>query len=194
MSTKLDLKDYKTKADMLFKDFDEFQSLIKEGDNIDVKFLERRILKIFYGIDLKTMRKLSLHQIELLIAKINLVLTQPESKRLNIIQMDGIQYGFIPNFDDCTAGELIDMDDCLDNKDFISLTSIVYRPIIGNVNKKGEYKIAEYDGYNKLFERVNLEVVEGYMSFFWSSFHQLNQLMNSSMEEEKMTIGEMMVV
>lgn len=192
MSTKLNLKDYKTKADMLFKDFDEFQGLIKEGNEVDVEFLERRILKIFYGIDLKTMRKLSLPQIEVLIKKINDVLTLPQSKRLNIIEMDGVQYGFIPDFDKCTAGELIDMDDCFTNKDFISLTSILYRPLIGSINKKGEYKITEYEGYDKRFDKVNLEVVEGYMSFFLSSFQQLNQLMNSSTNQEKMETNLMM--
>ena len=97
--------------------------------------------------------------------------------------MDGVQYGFIPNFGDITSGELIDIEDCYERQDFISLTAILYRPLIGGINKIGEYVIEDYNGYDSKFKNVSLDVVEGYMSLFTKSFLTLNHCILSSINK-----------
>lgn len=178
MKTKeLIVKDYQTKADIKYSDFEQLTKSL-EGQNledIDPNFLTMRILKIFYNISPTEARKLKQEQVDLLVGKIGLILNQPKSELKTIIEMNGKQYGLIPKFVDITAGELIDLDELYREKNFIGLTSILYRPIIGNINKIGEYQIEEYTGYNDKFKNISLDIVEGYMSFFTKSYQILNQ-------------------
>lgn len=177
----LNLRDYNSKADIKYKDFMEFSELLKSGDDIDELFLSKRILKIFYGLDLKMIRLLKQQQINILLDKISKVM-EMEIKFKNIINYKGIQYGFIPNFSDITAGELIDIEDCYKNNDFISLTSILYRPIIGKIDNLGRYKIEEYKVYNDIFSEVTLDIIEGYISLFTKSFQLLSHDLNISIK------------
>ena len=133
-----------------------------------------RILKVFYNIDLKDARKLKEAESTLLLEKINKVLGEPVSQFNNVIVMGGVQYGFIPNFQEITTGELIDLDATLADEDFISLTSILFRPIVGEINKLGQYRIEEYKGYDQKFKDVSLDIVEGYMTLFTKSYQHLN--------------------
>lgn len=165
----LNVKNYLTKEDMRYTDYVEFVELCK-GDliDMDLQFLTNRTLKIFYDISPKDIRLLQFEQIDLLINKCNAVISLPESPFKNIILMGGKEYGFF-NMSEATAGELIDLDACMDAHDIVSLTSIVYRPIIGKVNSKGEYRIEPYSGYDQKFKDVSLSIVEGYLSFFLKS-------------------------
>ncbi len=178
MKTKeLIIKDYQTRADVKYSDFVKFIESIEgqDVDSIDPNFLTMRILKVFYDINPKDARNLKQAQLEMLINKITIVLAQPKSEMKNIIEMNGIKYGLIPNFADITAGELFDLDEMYREKDFIKLTSILYRPIVGEINNIGEYNIGEYEGYDDKFKEIGLDIVEGYMDFFLKSYQILNQ-------------------
>ena len=180
------VKNYNERSDILYRDFDEFTKLLESGgDNIDAQFLTNRILKIFYGMDTKTSRKLKQDQIDKLLEKITTVLSLPETSFKNIITMDGIQYGFIPNFSNITSGELIDIEDCYGRGNYSELTSILYRPLVGKINKLGQYQIEEYKGYDDKFKNISLDVVEGYMSLFTKSFLTLNHSILSSINRMK---------
>ena len=140
---KIKLKDYKRSSDILYKDYISLIDSIKDIDpdtitTTETNFINKRVLKIFYDIDSKLMRQLTLQQIDLLVSKINEILKQdkPELKRL--FEYDGKLYGFIPNFSECNSGEIIDAEDCYNSDKIIELTSILYREVEGKVNKKGE--------------------------------------------------------
>lgn len=175
MTTKqLTIKNYLSKADMRYADYAEFNDLCK-GDltQMDVQFLTNRTLKIFYDISPKDVRNLKLDQVDLLINKVNSVLSHPESVFKNVIYMDGIAYGFF-NMSEATAGELIDMDDCVKNSNYSGLTSIVYRKLIGKINPRGEYRIEPYTGFDDKFKDISLDIVEGYLGFFLKACQILN--------------------
>lgn len=179
---KLTVKNYLTKEDMRYVDYQEFIDLC-EGDlsGMDDNFINNRILKIFYGINTSDARLLQLEQIEILLAKCHTVIALPPVPFRNIIIMGGKQYGFF-NFSKATAGELIDMDDCLTRNDIVSLTSIVYREIDGKINKNGEYNVVPYTGYDNKFHSVGVDIVEGYLGFFYQSYQQLSQDTHTSIQ------------
>lgn len=187
------LRDYKTKADILFSDFETWANIQDEMDmsnitEIEEQFLQNRLLKIFYGINPSDQRDLQQSQIEMLVNKILLLLTQPKSKFKNIITIGDETFGFIPNFEDITGGELIDMDNHLKDKNFVALTALLYRPLIGTINKKGEYRIEEYKGENiDKFKYVTLDVVEGYMELFTTSYQILKAITQTSMAGHQKT-------
>lgn len=180
------LKDYRTKEDILYIDYIKLQDSIMglEGEltQLDVDFINKMCLTIFYTIDSKFMRKLTFEQIEDLVSRINNIISLPKSSHQMLFEMDGKTYGFIPNFSQITSGELIDMDDCLKNNNIIELTSILYREVIGKVNKKGEYKIKKYEGFDRKFEKVSLNIVEGYMELFTQSYLLLKNYIPTSIQ------------
>lgn len=183
----LNLTDYRTKADVKYRDMVEFKKSIPDDlnmEDMDTNFLMMRILKVFYDINPNVARQLKQEQIEILVDKIYNIIQQPEATFKNIIHVGDKPYGFIPNFQDITVGELIDLDEMLKQQDIIALTSILYRPIIGNINSKGEYQIEEYNGYDKeLFKDVTWDIVEGYMGLFTRSIQELSHLIVTSSEK-----------
>lgn len=169
------LKDYQTRSDIKYSDFVSFiESVGGDVEAVETDFITMRILKVFYNLGPKDARLLKQSQVELLITKILNVLQQPKGEMKNIIEMNGIKYGLIPNFSEVTMGELIDLDELYREKDFIKLTSILYRPIIGEINGVGEYNIEEYDGYDDKFKDITLDIIEGYLGFFQKSFQILS--------------------
>lgn len=157
------LKDYQTKADLLYSDFLQLQESIGEDldlSNVDVDFLMLRMFKIFYNINPSDAKLLTDEQKELILGKLFDVLTQPRAELSTIINWKGIDYGLM-NFDVMTAGELIDLDTLYLEKDLLSLTSIIYRPII-SYNENGDYIIEEYKGFNNVFKDAGLNLIEGF--------------------------------
>lgn len=93
----------------------------------------------------------------------------------------GVEYGFIPNLDELTTGEFIDLESY--TTDMWKIMSVLYRPIV----KKGQgnrYEIASYDG--KLvneFKMMPTGVAYGAMVFFWSLGADLLNCMAKSLDK-----------
>lgn len=180
------VKELKSKRDIKFTDLLRLREVIDgvPDEELDLEFLSFRILDIFYGIRRRDARMLKPEQIELLINNFNTAMAE-ETSFNNVLIKDGIEYGFIPNFSEqLTAGELIDLDTLLKEKDYISILSILYRPIIGTFNGKGEYRIEEYKGYDDKFKDVSAFDVEGVMNLFYQSFQNLSHIMGVSIKLE----------
>ena len=173
MVKQLKVKDIKSMRDYTyttFKSFMEVSNIITDND----KELGYKILDMFYDIKRKDAKLLSSEQYELLIKKVSDTFND-EIKLQNIIIMDGVTYGFIPKFDDITAGELIDLDSLLLEEKWIEIFSILYRPIIGEINKKGEYRIVEYTEYDDRFKNIDAYTAIATKNFFYKSYQILNQ-------------------
>ena len=80
----------------------------------------------------------------------------------------GVKYGFIPNIDDITTGEFIDIENYQkEPKDTYKVLSVLYRPIIKEGQGK-RYLIAPYKGeVNDQFKDMPSDVAFGAMLFFW---------------------------
>lgn len=180
----LKLKQINSLKDIRFQDlvkFNEFINLLEDIDNKE-EILQFKALEIFYGIKSKDARKLSPNDFKMLVNNIERAIgSKTEINLQNIIIMNGIEYGLIPNFEKVTTGELIDLDSLFVDKKFIEIFSILYRPIVGEINKKGEYRIAEYEGYDDKFKDIDVYTANGCLNFFIMSFQILNQAFLTSM-------------
>jgi hypothetical protein len=79
----------------------------------------------------------------------------------------GVDYGFIPNLDEITVGEYLDIDQYQKIDGSIhKLMSILYRPIVKKIGK--DYKIEEYNGTKNSDDFLELPVIYyfGAMVFF----------------------------
>lgn len=180
----LKLKQINSVRDIRFQDlikFTDFMDMLEDIDNKE-EILQFKALEIFYGIKSKEARKLSPNDFKMLVNKIETAIgVKTEFKLQNIIIMKGVTYGLIPNFEKVTTGELIDLDTLLTDKKFIEIFSILYRPIIGEINKKGEYRIVEYEGFDEKFKDIDVYTANACLNFFIMSFQTLNQAFLTSM-------------
>ena len=85
---------------------------------------------------------------------------------------EGVEYGLIPNLDNITTGEFIDLDSLLkQDENLHKVAAILYRPITDKV--KDLYKIEPYkdydlDYYSEVMKKVDFRIIAGAITFFFS--------------------------
>ena len=92
-----------------------------------------------------------------------------------------LELGFIPQLDDMTFGEYVDVDTYIVDWDQMhKAMAVLYRPV--KQQFKGSYEVEEYkgDAYHELMKSMPLSLVMGCMLFFWSLEKDLLQVMKTS--------------
>ena len=117
-----------------------------------------------------------------LISIVSLLKEQP--KFIQRFIHNGKEYGFIPNLDEITAGEYIDLDSFLkDESTYNKAISVLYRPILNK--RKDLYNIEEYNGSHEDFNTLSLEIALGSMLFFWNLSNELLKTMKEYLLQPK---------
>lgn len=145
----------------------ELVQISKREEKDELKAM--RVIKAITGVPLKTLQSVPIKQIHSMSEKISNVLTQdqPFQKRFD---WKGKEYGFIPNLQDLSTGEFIDIDN-FNEEEFIEnlnvVLAVLYRPI---VNKYGDqYEIEKYtgtEGREDDFLELPYSLVQGALGFF----------------------------
>jgi hypothetical protein len=162
--------------------YQKFLSIVKENEESD--FLNHKMVQIFCDIDLNVVDSMKQKDVEDAVNTIGNLFKQlpPLQQRF---EMNGTTFGFIPNLDDMSAGEYMDLDGYITNWDEMhKAMAVLYRPIKQKLGDK--YLIEDYEGtdkYSELMKDAPLNVVLGAMVFFWhlgkelltSTIHYLEQ-------------------
>lgn len=84
-------------------------------------------------------------------------------------KMNGIKYGFIPNMDELSTGEFIDIETYQKTpNDIWKVLSVLYRPITKE-GQNGRYEITPYNAeLNADFKDMDCNTAFGALLFFWS--------------------------
>jgi len=133
----------------------------------DVDTLGMEIIKVFKGEDLS---KISLEESEVLLNDITAQLTNvKELPLVHRFKQDGVSFGFIPNLEDISVGEFIDLDSLMkqDPLQLEQIMSVLYRPVKKSWFSK--YSIEDYTGtdkYNKIFLNTDFRIILGAIFFF----------------------------
>ena len=91
------------------------------------------------------LENLPINETDAILMKINEVLTH-KPNFIQRFELDGVEYGFIPNLDNITTAEWVDIENYQGNQeDADKLVSILYRPIKTSLKfwKKGYYNIKD---------------------------------------------------
>ena len=147
---------------------EQYQKFLKvEGDQT---FTMLKALEIFANIPLKVAHAMRADDV---LAIANDILTMvgtshPLTRRLSF---RGQEYGFVPNLEDMSFGEYIDLDTYLSDMEMLHKTvGVLYRPI---TNAKGEYyEIEEYKGTDG-YSDFPLDVALGATLFFYRLSNRL---------------------
>jgi hypothetical protein len=164
--------------DITIEDFLYIELLKKQYNNENKLYNE--IIKYYNnGKDLPN------KEAELNILKIVNILNE-EPKFTQTFKLNGVEYGFIPNLDNITTGEYIDLDEYQKQEDKIhNIMAILYRPINNKMNKL--YTIEEYEGsskYSEIMKKAPISIYLGAMVFFYDlSKILLNDLITSTKKE-----------
>lgn len=84
-------------------------------------------------------------------------------------KLNGVKYGFIPNLDEISTGEFIDLETYLkEPEDLWKAMSVLYRPITKE-GQGGKYEIEAYKEHiNDQFKFMSCSIAIGAKVFFWT--------------------------
>lgn len=101
-------------------------------------------------------------------------------------RMDGIEYGFVPNLDELSVGEFVDIEThCKEKQDLWKVMSVLYRPIV-KIGQNNRYEIQAYNArLVSEFKDMDCNTAFGAMLFFWNLGIDLLSSTLRYLEEEK---------
>ena len=164
---KIELTIPTTLNDIKLAQYQKFLSIAK--DNEESEFLQQKMVQIFCGIDLKDVAQIRYKDVAEITANINNLFTK-ENQLIQRFKMGGVEFGFIPNLDEMSTGEYMDLDTYITDWDTMhNAMAVLYRPITNKLGNK--YQIEEYKGsitYADVMRHAPLDVVLGAMVFFYN--------------------------
>ena len=148
---------------------------IQDGDN-DEMMIAQKMIEIFCNVELKYVTKMRWKDVQ----EITLTLSNmfdEDSRFTKMFTLDQVEYGFIPNLDEITFGEFVDLDTYLgDWQQMDKAMSVLFRPV--DINVRGRYNIKEYDGaINEHLKDMPLSVALGAVFFLLNLGKELSQVM-----------------
>jgi hypothetical protein len=158
----------------------QYQAFLKIAEtNEDSEFLHQKMVQYFCGVDLRDIANIKHKQVMEITASIN-EMFKVSHKLIPRFKMGGVEFGFIPNLEEMTQGEFVDLDTYIsDWQEMHKAMAVLFRPITKKVNDK--YQIEDYNGsitYSEVMKHAPLDVVLGATVFF---YHLGNELMNSTL-------------
>ena len=175
----------------------QYQKYLKIAEeNPDGNFLSAKMIEIFCGIPLSDSYKLKVSSVAAIIDILEELLdTKPEHTER--FTMNGIEYGFIPDLDDMSLGEYIDLDNNASKWSEMHLAmNVLYRPI--KDSKAGKYNIQDYNPLDSnAMQNMPMSAVTGSLFFLLNLGIELSNhtILYSSPEEmedlqQKLTSAE----
>jgi hypothetical protein len=164
----------------------QYQKFLKIAeDNPEGNFLNAKMIEIFCGIPLSDSYKLKMSSVVAIIDILNELLSQTP-KRVEQFTMNGVEYGFIPDLDEMSLGEYVDLDgNASDWNNMHVAMNVLYRRI--KIRKSGKYNIVEYNVENpEKMKDMPLDAAIGSLFFFYNLGMELSKhtiLSSNNLEE-----------
>jgi hypothetical protein len=164
----------------------QYQKFLKIAeDNPEGNFLNAKMIEIFCGIPLSDSYKLKMSSVVAIIDILNELLSQTP-KRVEQFTMNGVQYGFIPDLDEMSLGEYVDLDGSASDWNNMHIAmNVLYRKI--KIKKSGKYNIVDYNVENpEKMKDMPLDAAIGSLFFFYNLGMELSKhtiLYSNNLEE-----------
>ena len=177
-------------SEIPLKHYQKFLAIAKNTN--DEVFLAEKMIQCFCGIELKDVVKIQFKEIEVL-SQHFATMFQQKSEFKNRFKVLDTEFGFIPNLENMSWGEYIDLEaNISDIGTFHKAMAVMYRPI---VEKHGDkYKIESYESaanYSEVMEFAPLEIALAAKVFFWNLESELLQATLNYLEKEMGTNKEL---
>jgi hypothetical protein len=171
-------------SEIPLKNYQDFMKLVENSN--DQEFIAQKTIEIFCGLNMRDVIKIKWSDVKELIAHFNDLFKQ-KNEFTPTFKIEGLEFGFIPNLEDITFGEYVDLENNITKIDnFHKAMAVMYRPI--KTRSKDKYEIIPYTGtdeFSDLMKFAPLDVVMSASLFFWTLG---NDLVNSSLLSLEMEI------
>lgn len=162
---------------------DQYQRFARvQGDE---EFLTHKMLEIFCGVPLADLPNVRIKDVSH-VSKHIIQMLNEKPKLTTKFTIGEHKFGFIPELDNITYGEFIDLDTYMqDVQDLHKTMAVLYRPIVSEV--KGRYLIEPYESagkYEDLMKDAPMDVVMGASLFFYRLGNELLEATLNSLEKE----------
>lgn len=165
----------------------QYQRFVKlyQGE-VTEEFMALKMLEIFCGVKLKDAYQMRYKDIDGIVEVLTSMLNQ-KPQLIQRFKMNGVEYGFIPNLDDMSFGEYVDLDTYLpDWQEMHRAMAVLYRPV---KEKHGEkYNIVDYEVVDsEVYKNMPMDAAISSILFFYRLGIDLSKAMMNYLEESKET-------
>ena len=163
--------------------YQEFAKLEADLDKTKDTAIQLKIVEIFCKVPEVVVRNMKATDISEICEIIN-TMFDTEHQLINRFRLKGIDYDFIPELDDMSFGEYMDLDTFIsDNDNLHRAVNVLFRPI---EHKRGNrYKIKDYNpDTSETAKDFPLDAVLGAIVFFYSLGKDLSMVMLNSLDSK----------
>ena len=166
-----------------YQEFDKLD-LTKEAE------VQSKMIEIFCKVPVEVVRSMKAKDITDICVIINNMF-DTEHQLINRFQMNGIDYGFIPDLENMSFGEYVDLDTFIgDNDNLHRAMNVLYRPI--DLKQGQRYTLKEYNpDTNEDAKNYPLDAVFGAIVFFYNLGKDLSTvILNSSSKQNEESLAQ----
>ena len=180
-------------SEITLRQYQKFLKIAEE--NPEGNFLDAKMIEIFCGIPLSDSYKLKMVSVTAIIDILNSML-EVKPNHVERFTLNGVEYGFIPDLDEMSLGEYIDLDNNATKWESMHIAmNVLYRPIV--TSKVGKYNIEEYTTSNpeKMLD-MPLDAALGSLFFFYNLGLELSKhtILSSNNQAEMEAIQEQLTL
>jgi hypothetical protein len=164
---------------------DQYQRFVRlEGDE---EFLTHKMLEIFCGVPLAQLPNVKFKSLAGVVNRLNGMFNEKPSLKQKFT-IGKQTFGFVPNLEDITFGEYVDLDNYMSSTaDLHKTMAVLYRPITNELGKR--YDIEPYESaerYCETMKQAPMDVVLGATLFFYRLGNDLLNATTRSLENPQM--------
>ena len=174
----------------------QYQKFLKIAENNpDGNFLNAKMIEIFCGIPLSDSYKLKMSSVTAIIEILSELL-ESTPKHQEKFTIGSTEYGFIPDLNDMSLGEYIDLDNNASNWEQMHVAmNVLYRPI--KESRVGKYNIVDYNiSTSETLKDMPLGAAIGSLFFFYNLGMELSKhtILYSNNHQEMEAIQEQLTL
>lgn len=163
----------------------QYQKFLKvQNSSKDNNFIQSKMIEIFCRIKTQDALNIKLSDAD----RIATLITNMFEEKPDLVKsfyLGGVEYGFVPDLDEITLGEYIDLDTYMGDWDNIhTAMNVLYRPIKQKLGDK--YLIEDYNVETKdLLLQMPMDAVFGSIIFFYHLGIDLSKTMMNYLENKE---------
>jgi len=146
----------------------QYQSFIANCKDLDGDLLKQRTVEHFCAVPLSQVLLIKLKDVNDIAEHIDAIFSV-EKELVTTFKIKGIEFGFIPDIENISWGEYIDLDNYVNDWESMhKAMAVMYRPITEKI--KDQYLIEDYEGsdkYSEIMKLAPLDAALGALVFFY---------------------------
>jgi len=155
---------------------EQYQKYLKAIDEAKTEYeIGSKMIEIFCNVEYEDVYKFKMSQITNISKTLERVFQQETPDLIKHFKIDNIEYGFIPNLDEMTFGEYVDLDTYLkDWQEMHRSMNVLFRPVTQKF--KGKYNIDVYKPNGaELIKKMPMDVCFSSIVFFYNLGKELSR-------------------